>query len=290
MSLPLDDLFGAHVSISGGIHHAPERAAAIHSRWTQIFTKAPQRWAEPEIGPGEGDEYRAACAEHGIVGTTVHASYLINAASPSEELYEQSVRSLTAEYRRCATIGSAHLVLHPGAATDGERGAGLSRHADAVVKVLQEVEAETILCLEVTTGKGTVLGNSFEELADMLSMISDQPGGWIDRIGICLDSCHLYAAGYDITNDYEGVMARLESTLGTERVRVWHLNDSRGALGSKMDRHAWIGEGFIGEEGFRQLVNDDRFSGIPMLLETPKGDDHTASDIRNLTVLRGLRA
>jgi deoxyribonuclease-4 len=289
MPEPLDDLFGAHVSISGGVHNAPERAAAIQSRWTQIFTKAPQRWADPEFGEAQSESYRSACAEHGIVGTTVHASYLINAASPIQGLFEQSVRSLAGEYRRCAMIGAAHLVVHPGAATDGDREGGLRRHADAVVTVLKEVETETILCLEGTTGKGTVLGNTFEELAAMLSMISDRGGDWLDRVGICLDTCHLYASGYDITHGYETVMGQLEGTLGHERVRVWHMNDSRGGLGSTTDRHAWIGEGFIGEEGFANLVNDERFRGIPMLLETPKGDDAAASDIRNLTVLRGLR-
>lgn len=290
MTGQIDDLFGAHVSTSGGVHNAPERASAIGSRWTQIFTKQPQRWAEPEFGEAESDRYRGACEEHGIVGTTVHASYLINAASPKEELYERSIASLAAEYRRCTVIGAAHLVVHPGAATDGDREAGLLRNADAVVRVLQEVESETVLCLEGTTGKGTVLGSTFEELATMLSRVSDAGEEFIDRVGICLDTCHLYAAGYDITHDYEAVIGRLESAIGIDRVRVWHMNDSQGALGSTTDRHAWIGEGFIGEEGFRHLVNDSRFDGIPMLLETPKGDDPTASDIRNLEVLRGLRS
>src|SRR5690606_16587675 len=137
---------------------------------------------------------------------------LINAASPTAALYEQSVVSLIGEYRRCTLIGAAHLVMHPGAATDGDREAGLSRHADAVVRVLQEIESETILCLEGTTWKDTILGKTYEELAAMLSMIADHGPEWLDRVGICLDTCHLYAAGYDIRHDYEGVIAQLEST------------------------------------------------------------------------------
>lgn len=291
MPKPVDDLFGAHVSTSGGCHHAPARGAAIGTRWIQIFTKQPQRWAEPEFGEAEGDAYRAACAEHGIVGTTVHASYLINAASPDEKLYERSVRSLEAEYRRCVTLGAAHLVVHPGSATDGDREAGLARNAAAVVRVLEAVEGDTLLCLEGTTGKGTVLGAKLEELRSLLDRIAAHGGREIRaRVACCLDTCHLYAAGYDVRERYDEVMREVERCIGLEQVRVWHLNDSLGELGSTADRHAWIGEGRIGEEGFRRLVRDARFRDVPMLLETPKRDDPVASDRRNLGVLRRLRA
>jgi deoxyribonuclease-4 len=287
---PINDLFGAHVSISGGVQNAPARAEEIGSRWTQIFTKVPQRWVEPEFGDAEREAYRSACERHGIVGTTVHASYLINVASPTETLREQSVASLSAEYRRCTTIGAAHLVLHPGAATDGDRPSGVARLADAVVRVLDATDSATVICLEITTGKGSILGNTFEELAAMLRAVEDRSANLAERVGICLDTCHLYAAGYDITNSWDDVTARLVDVVGAERVRVWHLNDSQGKLGSSVDRHAWIGEGYIGVEGFRNLVNDERFRELPMLLETPKNEDPTASDRRNLAVLRGLRA
>ncbi|HET8657233.1 MAG TPA: deoxyribonuclease IV [Longimicrobiaceae bacterium] len=289
MPAPIDDLLGAHVSISGGVHTAPERAAAIHSRWTQIFTKAPQQWAEPEFGDAEREAYRAACAEHGVIGTTVHASYLINAASPDPQLYERSVRSLAAEYRRCQTIGADHLVVHPGSATDGDRAAGLARNADAVARVLREAEGPTLLCLEVTSGKGNVLGSTLEELETMISRIADEEPALAERVGVCLDTCHLYAAGYDLRHGYDGVVEGVERTIGLDRVKVWHLNDSQGALGSTTDRHTWIGEGEIGEEGFRRLLGDPRFRDVPMLLETPKGDDPVASDLRNLELLRGFR-
>jgi deoxyribonuclease-4 len=286
---PIADLFGAHVSISGGVELAPSRAAEIGSRWTQIFTKAPQRWAEPDFTGEIGAAYRGASAEHGVSGTTVHASYLINVGSPNPELYERSAESLAMEYRRCTVIGANHLVLHPGAATDGDRTSGVARVADALVRVLSGMDSATVICLEITTGKGTVLGNTFEELAAMISAVEAGDPTVADRIGICLDTCHLYAAGYDIANDYEGVMNRLGDVLGHGRVKVWHMNDSRGALGSAVDRHAWIGEGFIGTEGFRPLVNDERFVTTPMLLETPKGDDAVESDRHNLAVLRSLR-
>jgi deoxyribonuclease-4 len=174
---PIDDLFGAHVSISGGVWTAPARAEEIGSRWTQIFTKGPQRWADPEFSEADGEAYRAACESHGIVGTTVHASYLINVASPTESLREQSVAGLSAEYRRCTTIGAAHLVLHPGAATDGDRSSGVARIADALTRVLREAAlSSTRICLEITTGKGSVLGNTFEELAAMLKAVDEQGG------------------------------------------------------------------------------------------------------------------
>jgi deoxyribonuclease IV len=286
---PGEDLFGAHVSTAGGCHTAPARAAEIRSRWIQIFTKQPQRWAEPEFGPPEREAYRAACEAHGVIGTTVHASYLINAASPDEVLYERSVQSLAAEYRRSVTLGAAHVVVHPGSATDGDREAGLARNAAAVARVLRENEGETILCLEDTTGKGNVLGRTFEELASLLSRIEAEAPQHTHRVGICLDTCHLFAAGYDVRERYDEVISDFDRMIGIERVRVWHLNDSKGALGSSTDRHAWIGEGEIGVDGFAQLVNDSRFDGVPMLIETPKGDDHTASDRRNLELLRSLR-
>lgn len=285
----IPDFLGAHVSVTGGVHTAAERAAAIRSRWMQIFTKAPQQWADPVFGDAERDACCAACEQHGVIGTTVHASYLINAASPKADLYEKSVGSLTAEYRRCVAIGADHLVVHPGSATDGDREAGLIRNADAVVRTLHSVEGDTVLCLEVTTGKGNVLGSTLDELAQLLALITDQDRDLADRVGICLDTCHMYAAGYDLRDGYDAVIAEIERTIGLDRVKVWHLNDSQGALGSTIDRHAWIGEGHIGEEGFRRLVRDDRFREVPMLLETPKLDDPVASDTRNLTLLRSFR-
>jgi deoxyribonuclease IV len=283
------DLLGAHVSTSGGVHTAPSRAAAIGSRWTQIFTKPPQQWVEPEFGTAEREAYAAACEEHGVVGTTVHASYLINAASPNGDLYEKSLRSLRAEYERCVVIGARHLVVHPGSATDGDREAGLVRNAAAVVRVLREVAGDTVLCVECTTGKGNVLGSTLEELAALLSLIAENDGALAERVGICLDTCHLYAAGYDLRNNYTKVMADVERILGASRVQVWHLNDSGGAFGSTTDRHAGIGEGQLGAEAFRPLLCDSRFRDVPMLLETPKGDDPVASDRRNLALLRSLR-
>jgi deoxyribonuclease IV len=283
------DLLGAHVSTAGGCSAAPARAAEIRSQWVQIFTKQPQRWAEPVFDAEYGRAYRAACAEHDVIGTTVHASYLINAASPDPILQERSVQSLAAEYRRSGTLGAAQVVVHPGAATDGDREAGLIRNAAAARRVLRENEGETILCLENTTGKGTVLGKTFEELARLLELVEEAAPELSSRIGICLDTCHLYAAGYDIRNHYAQVLEEFDRLIGVERIRVWHVNDSQGTLGSGTDRHAWIGEGEIGLEGFRQLVRDERFSSVPMLLETPKGDDHTASDRRNLELLRSLR-
>lgn len=287
---PIEDLLGAHVSAAGGVHTAPARAAAIGSRWTQIFTKAPQQWAEPACGQAEREAYRAACREHGIVGTTVHASYLINAASPQPALYEKSVASLAAEYARCATLGVQQLVVHPGSATDGDRAAGVERNAAAVVRVLRGAPGDTVLCLESTASKGNVLGGALEELAELVQRVEAADAALVQRVGVCLDTCHLFASGYDFAGDYEGVVAAVERTVGLHRVKVWHLNDSQGGLGSGVDRHAGIGEGQIGEAGFRALMQDGRFLHLPMLLETPKGKDPVESDSRNLALLRRLRA
>lgn len=284
------DLLGAHVSTSGGLHTAPARAAEIDSRVMQIFTSAPQKWSEGvEISEAEADAFRAACEEHGIASTTVHASYLLNHATPKADLYERSVRGLVAELVRCEAIGADHLVLHPGSATDGDRAAGLERNAKAVLRALQVVPGNCRLLLEGTSGKGNVLGRTFEELATMIAFVVASEPALETRIGVCLDTCHLYAAGYDLVNDYKGVMAELRAVLDPALVHCWHINDSEGALGSTTDRHSHIGEGHIGAAAFGQLVNDPLFANTPMLLETPKTPDAVTADTKNLGVLRALR-
>jgi deoxyribonuclease IV len=277
-------LLGAHVSTAGGVHTAPARAAEIDATAIQIFTKQPNRWAEKPVSPEEAAAFRAAREAAGIRFACSHDSYLINLATADAALRERSYASFVAELRRAAQLGLDAVVTHPGNATDGDFARGLEQNARLVEAALREVDAPTRVLLETTAGSGKVLGSTFEQLAEMIDRIDP---ALRSRVGVCIDTCHLYAAGYDLVADYDGVMARLEAAVGLERVGLVHLNDSCTPLGSRRDRHAWIGEGTMGDEPFRRIMNDPRIATVPRVLETPKGDDHTASDRANLTRLRG---
>jgi len=285
-SMIVDEL-GAHVSVAGGVDRAPERAAAIRSAVVQLFTKQPNRWAEREVEAALADAFATERALHRITHVASHDSYLINLASPDPTLHARSYASFTAELRRCAALRVDFLVTHPGNATDDDRPSGLARNAAAIERAVLEVPGDTVVLLETTAGAGRVLGATFEELAEMLERMSPEARA---RMGVCLDTCHVWAAGYDLVEDWDGVFARFEDVLGLARLRLFHLNDSVGQLGSRRDRHAWIGDGTIGQAPFRRLMTDERFTGVPKVLETPKGDDHVASDLRNLDLLRGFRS
>jgi deoxyribonuclease IV len=282
---PPGDELGAHVSTAGGVDSAPGRAALIESVVLQLFTKQPSRWAEPTLAADTVARYAAETARCGIRFAASHDSYLINLASPDPVLHARSLDSFRAELRRAAQLGVPCVVTHPGNATDGDVASGIARNADALARALHEIDSATIL-LETTAGSGKVLGRSFDELAQMLDRI---PAPLQHRLGVCVDTCHVWAAGYDLVADYDGVFARFDDVLGIDRIRLFHLNDSVGSLGSRRDRHAGIGEGALGETPFQRLMNDDRFANVPKVLETPKGHDHTASDLRNLNRLRGYR-
>lgn len=279
------DELGAHVSTAGGVEHAPARAAALRSHVLQLFTKQPSRWAEPVPASAAIDAFHAARAAHGIRTAAAHDAYLINLATADPQLHERSCNAFVGELTRCAAYGLEFLVSHPGSATSGDRDAALARNALAIRRALEGTPGDTVVLLETTPGSGSCLGASFEELAELLRLV-DVP----ERTGVCLDTCHVWAAGYDLRTDYEGVVARLEATVGLDRIRLFHLNDSVGGLGSRRDRHAGIGEGALGLETFRSLLRDPRFARVPKLLETPKGDDALRADRRNLARLRRLRA
>ncbi len=281
------DELGAHVSTAGGVPRAPARAAELDAARMQVFTKQPNRWAEPELDEDAAAAFREERRRHAIAAVAAHDSYLINLASPDAALRARSLTSFLSELRRCVALGIEHLVTHPGNATDGDRQAALARNAEAIESALEEVGGGTQVLLETTAGAGSVLGASFEELAALRDRIRPELR---DRVGICLDTCHVWAAGYDLAGDYDGVVARFDDVLGLETLRLFHLNDSVGALGSRRDRHAGIAEGALGETPFRRLVTDVRFLHVPKLLETPKGDDPVAADRRNLARLRRYRA
>jgi deoxyribonuclease-4 len=278
---------GAHMSVAGGIHEAVRRGAEVGATALQVFTKAPQRWAERELDDEEVEAFRAALAESEIRVTVSHDSYLINLASPREDLLRKSTAAFRAELERCLRLGLDYLVTHPGNATGGDREEALRRNAEALGSVLAEHPGETMVLLETTAGSGTALGWRFDEIARLLEAV---PAPERSRLGVCLDTCHAWAAGYDLRDGYDEVMAEFDDAIGLDRLRLLHLNDSKHPMGSRKDRHAGIGEGTLGLEGFRPLMTDPRLHGVPRVIETPKGDDPPAADRRNLGHLREMAA
>ena len=277
---------GAHISAAGGLHQAFARGEAVGCHTLQIFSKNERQWRAKPLLEESIAQFKAEAARSGLGPVMAHGSYLANLASPNDELWERSIAAVADELDRCDRLGIPYLVLHPGAHTGSGVEAGLKRVVAAVDRLFaDEVGGNTLLLLETTAGQGTCLGGAFEELAEMIQL-ARRP----ERVAICVDTCHIFAAGYDISTaeGYDATFDRLVELVGLDRIKAFHLNDSKGALGSHLDRHEAIGDGQIGIEGFRRLLNDPRFCGLPMVLETPKGTDG-AEDIRNLTTLRGLR-
>ena len=283
---PVEDELGAHVSAAGGVENAPGRAREILSRNLQLFTKQPNRWAEPVIAPAQAEAFHSARTALGIRTVVSHDSYLINLSSPDGALWKRSFESFRAELERCVALGVDYLVTHPGNATDGDAGEGIRRNAEGLSRALAAVPGETMVLLELTAGSGTSVGGTFGNLRSILDRVDDESR---DRVAICFDTCHAHAAGYDLVNDYDTVFGELDETVGLDRLRLFHLNDSVGALGSHRDRHAGIGEGELGIGPFERLMRDERFAQIPKLLETPKGDDPVTKDLENLGRLRAMR-
>jgi deoxyribonuclease-4 len=274
---------GAHVSIAGGTSKAPQRAKAIGATAMQIFTKMASRWAERVCEEEECTAFLTELGDTGVRETNAHDSYLINLASPDPVLRQRSIDSFIGELQRCAALELKFLVSHPGNFMD-ERSSGLERNAEAIGIALERAPGETMLLMEMTAGAGTVLGSSFEEMAKLIEMI---PLPYRKRVGVCVDTAHIFAAGYDIVNDYDGVWSRFDDVIGRSRLRLMHLNDSKVPLGSRKDRHELIGEGAIAEGAFRSIMNDPRLARVGKVIETPKLDDAETTDRRMLERLRG---
>ena len=281
-----DLLLGAHVSAAGGTHEAPRRAKAIGASAMQVFTKMASRWAERACADEECIAFRAAIANTPVRATIAHDSYLINLASPDATLRRRSIESFVAELARCEALGINYLVSHPGNYID-ERASGIQRNADAITEALSRVAGATVLCMETTSGSGTAIGATFDDLAALIDGVDPSVRS---RVAVCVDTCHIYSAGYDLANEYNDVWRRFEDLLGRDRLRVMHLNDSKTPFNSKRDRHELIGEGSLGEVVFRQIMTDERLARIPKVIETPKGDDPTATDVRMLSRLREYAA
>jgi deoxyribonuclease IV len=277
--------FGAHMSISGGLHKAFGHGERAGCEALQIFSKNQQQWRAKPLTEADIATFKAEHQRCGAWPLVVHDSYLINLATPGDELWEKSIAAFGEELERCAALGIPYLVTHPGAHTGSGEDAGLRREADALNRLFKEgVGGDVLVLLETTAGQGTCLGYRFEHLARLIELVEHQ-----ERLGVCVDTCHILAAGYDIRTPeaYTATFAEFDRLVGLDRIKVFHVNDSQKGLGSRVDRHTHIGEGEIGIEGFRALVNDARFVDLPMILETPKGED-LAEDIANLAQLRGL--
>lgn len=277
---------GAHVSIAGGTWEAAARAREISATGAQIFTKQANRWAERDIDADEAARFKDAMAATGVRWICAHDSYLINLASPDADLRARSIESFRAELRRCHALGLDAVVSHPGNFMD-DRASGIARNADGIVQALEAESGPTRLLMELTAGQGTVLGSTFEEMADLLSRI---PAPLRARVGVCLDTAHVWAAGYDLVADYAGVWQRFGDVLGFAQLGCLHLNDSKAKLASHLDRHELIGEGSIGAEVFRRIMTDERLAHVPRIIETPKGDTPAETDGRMLRTLRAFQS
>jgi deoxyribonuclease-4 len=271
---------GAHMSVAGGVSQALDRAGSIGSNAVQLFTKNNRQWQGPPVDLDDVARWRTQRPALQIEEAVSHASYLINLASPQDAIWEKSVAAHLDELRRACAYDIAYVVLHPGAHTGSGPQAGIARIAAALDRIHAATPecSRTLTLLELMAGQGSTLGSSVLELRRILDQV-DEP----DRVAVCIDTCHAFAAGYDLRSveGYERLLAELDRELGLDRVRCWHLNDSKGEMGSRVDRHTHLGEGQIGLDGFARIVNDRRWAGVPMLLETPKEDD-LQEDIRNL--------
>jgi deoxyribonuclease-4 len=276
---------GAHMSIAGGPANALIKGGSIGCDTIQMFTRGPNRWEAKPLSDGEIEAFYVQREETGIHPVVAHSSYLINLASPDEALWERSLAALIEELGRCEQLGIADYVLHPGSHRGTGEEEGLQRVAEGLRRALDALaQAQVRILLETTAGQGDGLGHTFEQLAWLCA-----EGGATDRLGVCLDSAHALAAGYDFrdTPGYVAMWAHFDAVVSLSRLHAIHLNDSKRELGSKVDRHEQIGQGQVGLEAFRLLVNDRRLRRVPMILETPKGPD-LKEDIANLALLRSL--
>lgn len=277
-------LLGAHVSAAGGVDKAIERAQELGAESMQLFTQSPLQWRGRPIGMNEAENFRRSLLAGSVKTAISHAPYLINLAASDEYTRKQSVNALIAEVERCGMLGVDATVVHPGSSRGTARDEAIARTAESVREVLKRTDMTNVrILLETMAGQGDTLGSSVRELADMIEL-----NDWHDRLGICVDMCHVFGAGADIrtANGYEHLISVIHKQVGLKRVGCWHLSDNKGELSSKLDRHAHIGEGMIGHVPFGMLAADERFAGVPAVLETPKDG---LGDAGNLALLKKLR-
>lgn len=282
-------ILGAHMSIAGGYHKSVEAASKCAMDCVQLFTKNNNQWKAKDISEAEAKAFRDSLANLKISHPIAHDSYLINLAAPDDELWRKSIDAFAIELRRADQLGIPYVVTHPGSYTSTSEAIGLKRIIAAIDEVHAQTEGVAAQCLlETTAGQGTNLGNKFEHLAEILAGVKHA-----ERLGVCVDTCHIFAAGYPLATpeEYADTFEKLDRAVGLKLVRAFHLNDSKKGLGSRVDRHEHIGEGMLGLEPFRHLLNDPRFKQIPMYLETNKEErDGEEMDVVNLRTLRSLIA
>jgi deoxyribonuclease-4 len=278
-------LLGAHESIAGGVENALARGQEVGCDTIQIFVKTPNRWASKPIADENVVAFQEAVDETGIWPVFAHGLYLVNLATPDDTLWKKSMAALTDDLKRCEKLGLPGLVIHPGSHMGSGEEAGLARIAAALDEVHTRLSgAQVQIWLEITAGQGNHLGYTFDHIRAMIEGVREP-----QRLGVCFDTAHAFAAGYELRTreGYEATWSQFDETLGLDRLQAIHLNDSKKELGSRVDRHDHIGQGLLGLEPFRFLLNDPRFRGIPMTLETEKGPD-LVEDKENLAVLRSL--
>jgi deoxyribonuclease-4 len=279
-------LLGAHMSIEGGLHRAFERIRLVKGESLQIFSKNQRQWSAPSLSDSEIQQFKEAWQQWGKGPVAVHDSYLINLANPDTKKSNRAVGAFAEEIIRAGLLSIPYLIMHPGSHVGAGVENGLKHLTVNLDRAFEKAEDTTsvMVLLETTAGQGTGLGSSFEELAHVISNSK-----YRDRLGVCFDTCHTFAAGYDIStkNGYKKTFSDFDAIIGLARLKFFHVNDSKKELGSRVDRHAHIGKGEIGLAGFRLLMNDPRFTKHPMVLETPKGKD-LKEDMENLKLLRSL--
>lgn len=275
---------GAHESVAGGLHLAFDRIEAAGGAALQIFTRNQRQWNPAPLTEEEQELFAAAWEKSSGMPVASHASYLVNLASAKPDLVKKSIAAFADELQRCELLHIPLVVMHPGSHGGDGVETGLTRFIKNLDLALERADNQVMVLLETTAGQGTGLGSRFEELAAII-----EGSKYPEKLGVCVDTCHIFAAGYDIRSPeaYQATMDAFDTRVGIERIKFFHLNDSKKGLGSRVDRHEHIGQGEIGLEGFRNLLNDPRFAEHPMTLETPKGKD-LQEDRDNLATLRSL--
>lgn len=272
--------------MAGGLHRAFERIEKVGGEALQIFTRNQRQWVPAPLKAGEISKFKEGHGRTDNMIVASHGSYLVNLATAKVELLEKSIANFSQELARCGQLGIPYVVLHPGSHGGDGVESGLERFVAGLDQAIERSGQEVQVLAETTAGQGTSLGADFSELAYIL-----QNTRYPELVGVCVDTCHIFAAGYELRTPegYAATFRELEEKIGLEKVKLFHINDSKKELGSRVDRHEHIGKGEIGLAGFRLLMNDRRFSHLPMTLETPKGES-LLEDIENLAALRSLYA
>ncbi|MGB9814560.1 MAG: deoxyribonuclease IV [Thermoplasmata archaeon] len=278
-------IIGGHMSIGEGFSKIPERASSIGLNSAQVFTKNQRQWISKPLDREDVKSYLINKDRFGLLITVAHASYLVNLAAPDDEKWEKSIKSMEHEMERCSELKIPYLIFHPGAHMGKGEDYGLKRIIDAIDRILDESNVKDVnITLETTAGQGTNLGYRFEQIAYIIDHVSDHK-----RVNVCMDTCHIFAAGYELRSErgYNKTMDEFEEKIGFKNLVAVHLNDSERALGSRVDRHAQIGYGYIGREGFKNILSDKRFEKIPLILETPGGEELYPQDLKVIKEIMG---